>query len=70
MIWTHDEEREKKEIEHTEYVAQWEKDNERVLSRDGRFGRPKPATKSDDVSTHSMEGKQEKPFPRQEVDNG
>lgn len=70
MIWTRQEDEEKERIKHAEYVTQWEQENARVLSRDGRSGRPKPTTKSDDVSTHSVEGEQEKPLPRQEVDNG
>ena len=70
-VRTEDEERYIKEVKHAEYVTQWEEDNNaRVLSRDGRSGRPRPATKSDDVSTHSMEGEQEKSLPRQEVDHG
>lgn len=70
MIWTREEEEEEERIKHAEYVTQWEQENARVLPRDGRSGRPKPAAKSDDVSTHSMESEQEKPLPRQEVDNG
>lgn len=70
IIRTKDDE-EAEEGKYIEYVTQWEEENNaRVLPRDGRSGRPKPTTKSDDVSTHSMEGEQEKSLPRQEVDHG
>lgn len=63
---------EEDEIKHTEYVTQWEKDNnnERVLSRHGRSGRSQPAPKNNDVSAHIVEGRKEKSLPVQEVDNG
>ena len=54
MIWTRQEDEEKERIKHAEYVSQWEEENNaRVLSRDGRSGRPEPTTKSDGVSTPS-----------------
>ena len=70
MIWTRQEDEEKERIKHAEYVAQWEQENARVLPRDGRSGRPKPTTKSDDVSDTLWRANREKPLPRQEVDNG
>jgi len=64
-------EEEEDEIKHAEYVTQWEEDNnERVLSRHGRLSRSQPATKNNDVSAHIVEGRKEKSFPVQEVDNG
>lgn len=64
-------EEEEDEIKHAEYVTQWEEDNnERVLSRHGRLSRSRPATKNNDVSAHIVEGRKEKSFPVQEVDNG
>ena len=69
MIWTRQEDEEKERIKHAEYVAQWEQENARVLPRDGRSGDPNPPPRVM-MSAHSVEGEQEKPLPRQEVDNG
>lgn len=64
-------EEEEDNIKYTEYVTQWEKENnERVLSRHGRLSRPKPTTKNNGVSTHAVEGKEKESLPVQEMDNG